>query len=300
MTTLERPQEETRAPITEAPVQRPSRLPLTAILAVLALALGGIVGWIVRGDGAGEPDILLAGDGDISARQEQMLDVVRDRAQAWKDGDVDAVLAGFTPTGTFEAFGNVYRVDDGSLAAYVETGTWTSLEVQEPVLVRGNELFTFHRYGGGNYSELFTFTETGELLITSHVIHTDTPAGDVPAATVADIVLAGEGELTARQEQMVDFMQEYELAWRDGNVGALRAMFTEDGRFTALGTRYRVEDDGFAAFVAGGRGIDVLEPTLVNGSRMMLFHTYGGSTLRDLVRFTTDGELLLVSHEIVN
>jgi hypothetical protein len=66
----------------------------------------------------------------------------------------------------------VYRADDGSLANHIEAGSWSSLEVYEPMLVRGNEVFTFHRYGGVDHSETFTFTSTGEVLVTSHVIHT--------------------------------------------------------------------------------------------------------------------------------
>jgi hypothetical protein len=169
MTTLERPREELlTAPVT----QRRSRAWIAVILvAVIALAVGGVGGWMVRGE-PDTPAILLAGSGELTARQEQLLDTTRAAEAAWQTNDVDAILALYAPNGTFEAFGAVYRVDDGSLRTYIESGEWSSLDVLEPMLVRDNEVLTFHDFGGALFSESLTYTGSGDVLIVSHVIHT--------------------------------------------------------------------------------------------------------------------------------
>lgn len=172
MTTLQDRQEELRTTSPPATNHSTRRGLVLVLVAVLALVLGGVGGWMIRGDDASTSDVVLAGGGDLTARQEQMLDLVRDAEEAWQAGDVDAVLAMFAPNGRFEAFDAVYRVSDGSLASYIERGEWGSLGVYEPVLVRDDTMLTFHEFGGRLYSEEFTFTPDGELLIVSHVIHT--------------------------------------------------------------------------------------------------------------------------------
>ena len=170
MTTIERTREDTRA-VPAPPSSRGMRMALLAVVAVLALVLGGVAGWMLRG--ADDPgDVVLAGDGELTARQEQMIDVIREAEAAWQSNDVDAILGVYAPDATYEAFDTVYRMDDGSFAAYIEGGSWSSLEVYAPVLVRGNTALTFHRFGGQSYSESMTFTSAGDLLVTSHVIHT--------------------------------------------------------------------------------------------------------------------------------
>jgi hypothetical protein len=170
MKTLDRPDERVRTTPTVAPRSSTRTGMILALVVVLALALGGAIGWMIRGDGDG--DIVLAGEGELTARQGQMLDAVRDLEQLWQDGDTDGILEMFTPNGTFEAFDTVYRVDDGTLAGFVDGGDWSSLDVFEPILVHGNEVLTFHRFGGQIYTESLTFTAGDDLLIVSHVIHT--------------------------------------------------------------------------------------------------------------------------------
>lgn len=172
MTTMQDRHEGLQTPMPREPATRSSHYLVIAIVAVLALALGGVAGWMLNGGEDTTAGIVLAGDGELSARQEQMLELVRDNEQAWQSNDFDAILALYAPDGTFEAFDTVYRVDDGSFESFLESGQWSSLEVYEPMLVRGNEVLTFHRFGGQPYSESISFTPTGELLITSHVIHT--------------------------------------------------------------------------------------------------------------------------------
>ncbi|MBT8239788.1 MAG: hypothetical protein KJN63_01010 [Acidimicrobiia bacterium] len=57
------------------------------------------------------------------------------------------------------------------MAHYVNTGPFTSLDMLDPMLVNDNTMRCFHTYGGnGSLSDVFEFTPSGGLLITSHEI----------------------------------------------------------------------------------------------------------------------------------
>jgi hypothetical protein len=116
-------------------------------------------------------------------------------------------------------------------------------------------------------------------------------------------VAAGGSELTARQEQMIDLLDDYVAAWRIGDSEAAATMFTENGVFTWLGTEYRVDDGALANVVTSlpVPTLDVLEPVLVNDTGMLHFHTVTGmGTFSNVFEFTADGELLIISHEIID
>jgi hypothetical protein len=114
-------------------------------------------------------------------------------------------------------------------------------------------------------------------------------------------VAAGGTELTPRQEQMVDLVDDYGVAWRNGDSEAAAAMFTENGALTVFGTEYPVEGDALAGYISAfpQPTLDLLEPVLVSDDGMIMFHTIAGmGTFSDVFRFTADGELLIISHEI--
>ena len=139
--------------------------------APLALVLGAFGGWIARGsDEGGDPALLLAGPGELTARQEQMFDLIAENLDAWHAGDGDAAVAAYTPTGTATFLGTTFRVDDGSLADHVGVGSWGSLEMYSPMLVNGNEIVSFHTFGGTTYTDVVEFTPTGDVLIVEHTI----------------------------------------------------------------------------------------------------------------------------------
>lgn len=140
-----------------------------ALVAVLALVVGGIVGFVVRGD-AETPDFLVAGGGEPTARQEQMFEFADESFEVWRNGDGDAAAAMFVDSGVFTALGIDYRADDGSLARYADSTTWQSLELLYPVVANGDELIGFHRYGGSTYRNTMTFTPSGELLLVNITI----------------------------------------------------------------------------------------------------------------------------------
>lgn len=136
---------------------------VVSLAAALALVVGGVVGWMIRSDDSG--DVLLAGDGTLTDRQEQIADFMDDYEQAWIDGDIEALTSMYAPAGRFIAFDTIYRADD-DLAEFVEDG-W-AIDVHRPVLVRGNEVLSFHDWGDSFYVNEMTFTATGDLLLIEH------------------------------------------------------------------------------------------------------------------------------------
>jgi hypothetical protein len=167
MTTLERPHE--TIPTRTATTSRSQRSwIIVAVIAVLALVLGGVLGYVIRG-GDTNADMVIAGGDQMTDRQEQMIEFLDTYEAAWQANDAAQVTASFVPTGTFGALGSEQlRVDDGSLADYVENSSFSSLDVLRPALVRDNEMVTFHRFGGRTYVEVLTFTPSGDLLLVSH------------------------------------------------------------------------------------------------------------------------------------
>lgn len=170
MKTMERTHHEVQEPaVTNRQSSGGRRTGMLVLVAVLALILGAVGGWFARGSD-GDPAIMLAGEGELAERQEQMGDLYEEAEAAWRAGDGEAVAALFTDNGYGRFLGTTYRVDDGSVEGYVESGTWNSLEVLEPVLVKGNTMLNFHTYMGSTYTNVVEFTTEGELLIVSHTI----------------------------------------------------------------------------------------------------------------------------------
>ncbi len=124
---------------------------------------------------------------------------------------------------------------------------------------------------------------------------------DDPAST--DLVAVDGAELTDRQEQMEAIVDEYVAAWQEGDGDTLAAMFTDDGSLEVFGTEYPVEGGALAGYVDTHRTptLETLEPVLIDDNRMLMFHRgVGMGTLTDVIDFTSTGEVLIVSHEIMN
>lgn len=141
---------------------------LLGAVAAVALALGAVGGWIAASDA--EPTAMVAGGGELTERQDQMAAVLDDFTQAWHAGDGAEVTGFFAPSGTATYLGTEYLVSDGSLAQFVESASWESLDILEPSLIDGNKVAFFHRYRGLPYMDVIEFTASGELLIASHTI----------------------------------------------------------------------------------------------------------------------------------
>ncbi len=111
-------------------------------------------------------------------------------------------------------------------------------------------------------------------------------------------VVAGDAELTPRQEQMVELVDDYVAAWQTGDGAAAAAMFTENGELIIFGAEVSDIEAGLSR--SPQSTLDVLEPVLVRENEMLMFHTVlGYGTLVDVIEFTATGELLMISHEIM-
>jgi hypothetical protein len=81
---------------------------LAGILVVAVVALGA---WMIFGDSGGQ---------NLTAEQEQMLEMVDEALVHWNAGDGDALAALFASTGYHDNGSNRYDVAGGELAAYVK------------------------------------------------------------------------------------------------------------------------------------------------------------------------------------
>jgi hypothetical protein len=149
---------------TAGDTRRGGRWVLAIVLAAgLALAVGLVVGrWTAPAD---EPTAVVVGGAALTDRQTQMSDALDDTVAGWRAGDGAAVAALFTPSGVLQLGTARYRVDDGSLATYVEGHDWSSLTAERPVLIDGNTLVFVYRILGERYLGTMEFTPTGEVLI---------------------------------------------------------------------------------------------------------------------------------------
>lgn len=151
--------------------RRTASLVLTAIVAA---AVGLLAGFLLWDSDGGEPDAVVVGGGELTARQEEMLELIDDYELAWRNGDGEAVAALFTEQGVLDVIGTEVPIEGGALADYVDGHPAPTLEVLEPALVSGDRLVNLHRIGAegvvgpGRYSNVFEFTSEGEVLIVSH------------------------------------------------------------------------------------------------------------------------------------
>ena len=147
------------------------RGPLAFVLvAVVALLLGVLGGWLLRGSDS-DPDAVVAGGGDLSERQEEMLDMFADYTEAVLANDGAAVVDMFVPYGTWSGdVGEPLYVEDGSLEEFVNSFSFTAPLFLAPILVDGERLLYVHDYTGASYYDVVTFTATGDLAIVDHRI----------------------------------------------------------------------------------------------------------------------------------
>lgn len=170
MTTMNTPQGQ--VPVSTEKRASPSWLVLV-VSVVLAIVAGGFAGWFLAGS-ADDASAYVAGGGELTTRQEQMVELIAESGDAWLTGDAEALKEMFAPNGTWTAFDVTYRMDDGSLQAYIDSTSFPGLELYEPILVRGNQAVMFHNYSNyGDIADVFEFTPEGEVLIVSHVVMVD-------------------------------------------------------------------------------------------------------------------------------
>jgi hypothetical protein len=164
MQTMDRPVAEAGPPAT---TRRPWwRL---AIAVALALVLGVVGGWSLARVTDDEPTAVVAGGGSLTDRQKQIVEVLDDYVAAWRSDDAEAVMAFFAPGGTFSVRGEEYRMDDGSMAAFLESASWSTLTGSDPVLMAGDEAALHTTWESQSWFNVIEFSASGDVLIVRHV-----------------------------------------------------------------------------------------------------------------------------------
>ena len=160
---------------------------MIALVAVVGLLLGVVVGFSTgRGSDdtaadtadvadtvpttvmtpVGNTRAFVAGGGDLTQRQLQMLDVVDDYAAALRANDVDAVIGLYHEVGAMSLFGDV-RVDNGTLAAHLREfpDVYSDFDPIEPMMIDTHRVVFFDKSFGLNMIE---FSSSGPVQITYH------------------------------------------------------------------------------------------------------------------------------------
>lgn len=157
-------------PVSETATRRGVSKGLVAMMVVLGMAAGLFVGFLLWGNDGDGTDPIVAGGGELTARQEQMVEVYDDYIEAWRNGDGAAAAALFTPDGRIEFWGTEYRIDDGTLESYVDRMRAPVPRTLEPLVIEGETILGFHTLGASTREDNMQFTRTGEVLIRSHVL----------------------------------------------------------------------------------------------------------------------------------
>jgi hypothetical protein len=111
------------------------------------------------------PAAVAGGYEKLTARQQQMMDVLDRGDAAWRSGDGAAVAALFTPDAVLVDPSGTFSL--ATLAAGVPTGG-IELERLAPIVFNDNIATVVERYPQGPSTEVFRFTTTGDVKITQY------------------------------------------------------------------------------------------------------------------------------------
>lgn len=158
--TTDHPAQETES--TNGSERRRSRPLILVLIAVMALGLGAVGGWMLHGS-EDDPAAFVAGGGELTQRQEEMLDMFYEYNDAVLANDGAAVVGMMTSSGTWSGDWTEARASDGSLEELVNNFPFTQLFI-EPILVDGNKLLYAKVYRGVSGYDAVTFTTDGLTL----------------------------------------------------------------------------------------------------------------------------------------
>jgi hypothetical protein len=137
---------------------------LLLLITLVALMLAAFIGWTI-GSSESEPDLYVIGGGELTERQEEMVRVADEFDAALRDGDGETLLALFVPQGVLSVPGEpTHRVDDGTIAGFMENRSRESLVSFPPTLVMGDSVLRYGSYDG-EHATLTRFTPNGDVLI---------------------------------------------------------------------------------------------------------------------------------------
>jgi hypothetical protein len=111
---------------------------------------------------------------DLSARQQQMLEVLQEYVGAWQAKDGEAAASFMTDDAVFVYYeqDEVYAVRDGSLQARISGGPYTSMRTFEPVMVYDDRIVVTGTVDAVNvrWLSVINFTQSGEVKIETETV----------------------------------------------------------------------------------------------------------------------------------
>lgn len=157
-----------------SPGRQPSRLRLV-VMAALVACLVGALGFVLGATRSGDDPTIVRVDGDaLTARQEQMVEVVDGYVSAWQVTDGDLAASFMVDEGFVEypSQGWVFRADDGTLQDRISNEAYASLRTLDPMLVYADRVVltgSINSLGVG-WISIFRFTASGDVQIVSESI----------------------------------------------------------------------------------------------------------------------------------
>ncbi len=143
----------------------PSWPGLTAVL--VAVAFGLLIGlWIGRDD----PSVIVVPEGaELTERQAEMLEVVRDYGEAWRANDIDAMASRMTPNAVvrYPENGWEFRPSDGTLEAWIAHPRYRTLQFWSVRVVDESRVVLFGEVEseGVRWISIIELTPTGDPLV---------------------------------------------------------------------------------------------------------------------------------------
>lgn len=124
------------------------------------------------------------------------------------------------------------------------------------------------------------------------------------SGTASTYVTPGSDELTARQTEMVELVEQYMAAWSSTDGQRLEALMVEDGyvEYAEEGWRFELDDGSLQDRVSNGP-YDTIEnhhPMLVYKDRIVLTGRVNsvGVDWLSVIRFTTTGDVKVISETL--
>ena len=123
-------------------------------------------------------------------------------------------------------------------------------------------------------------------------------------APESDVIAVQGGELSDRQIEMTEMVDDAFDAWIRNDVDEVLTYYTDTGTFVALGVEYPVADGSLADFVEGFTGASQMESlgpkVVIDSNTILSFHDFGGVTRTNVFDFTSSGDVLIARHAVIS
>jgi len=141
---------------------------ILVVIALCALVLGALAGYSLGSDGTADERAYVAGGGEPTDRQGEMLDMVDAFVAAMDANDDGAILAMFQGNGEWTRFSKVYRASDGILEEFVRAHGSEQLDLLEPIVVDEYRVVFFDDVRGQANVNVIEFSQVGDLKIAKY------------------------------------------------------------------------------------------------------------------------------------